>query len=87
MPVKRQLKKVLNTQFYQKALQEAFVALDNECFKNFNEIKSDFNSEIEFKNDSNSLDDYNILADNNLKFVMTVAVAGKHNLLTNSSHF
>lgn len=65
-----------------KNLKEAFVALDNECFKNFNEIKSDFNSEIEFKNDSNSLDDYNTLADNNLKFVMTVAVAGKHNLLT-----
>lgn len=64
-----------------KNLKEAFVALDNECFKNFNEIKSDFNSEIEFKNDSNSLDAYDTLVDNNLKFAMTVAVAGKHNLL------
>lgn len=68
-----------------KKLKEAFIAFDNECFKNFNEIKLPFNSDIEFKNDNllgdYSLDDYNTLVDNNLKFAMTVAVAGKHNLL------
>ena len=64
-------------------LEDAVLALEK---KDFKEISTEMDSEIKFSPDNFdevdvSLDDINNDFSNDLKFAMTVAVAGKHNLL------
>lgn len=66
-----------------KNLKEAFIFLKRREYVYSKETKTEINSDIKFKDMLNiSPDDYVGGIANNLKFAMTVAVAGNHNLLS-----